>query len=213
MKQKKWFLLLYLLMGISMTICAQDMPENTDSIPPVEATMLFDRESYHLGLIQDNTKPTTYSFFYCNVGQKGLIIKRIEATCGCTITQYPTDSLFYDESGQIDIAIAPCKEAGKFKKGIYVYTNAGTFRLTLSGEFASADYRYEDYSAIPPKDASTDSATESGDSVSIEDASTSSATGRDDSATDNASDVTKSKEKKKKKKKKKERKNINQITD
>lgn len=180
MKQKKWFLLLYLLMGISTTICAQDMPENTDSIPPVEATMLFDRESYHLGLIQDNTKPTTYSFFYCNVGQKGLIIKRIEATCGCTITQFPTDSLFYDESGQIDIAIAPCKEAGKFKKGIYVYTNAGTFRLTLSGEFASADYRYEDYSAIPPKDASTSSATESRDSVSIEDASTSSATEKKD---------------------------------
>ena len=69
-----------------------------DSIvePPQEATLVFDRQEYHLGLITDNTKPTTYSFFYCNVGQQGLLIKRIEATCGCQVTQYPTDSLFYD---------------------------------------------------------------------------------------------------------------------
>lgn len=122
-----------------------------DSIvePPQEATMVFDTQEYHLGLITDNTKPTTYSFFYCNVGQQGLLIKRIEATCGCQVTQYPTDSLFYDQSGQIDVEIAPCKEAGAFKKGIYVYTNAGTFRLVVSGEFAFADYSHEDYSAIP----------------------------------------------------------------
>lgn len=112
-------------------------------------SLVFDTQEYHLGLITDNTKPTTYSFFYCNVGQQGLLIKRIEATCGCQVTQYPTDSLFYDQSGQIDVEIAPCKEAGKFKKGIYVYTNAGTFRLVVSGEFAFADYSHEDYSAIP----------------------------------------------------------------
>lgn len=117
--------------------------------PPLEATLVFDTQEYHLGLITDNTKPTTYSFFYCNVGQQGLLIKRIEATCGCQVTQYPTDSLFYDQSGQIDVEIAPCKEAGAFKKGIYVYTNAGTFRLVVSGEFAFADYSHEDYSAIP----------------------------------------------------------------
>lgn len=122
-----------------------------DSIvePPQEATLVFDTQEYHLGLITDNTKPTTYSFFYCNIGQQGLLIKRIEATCGCQVTQYPTDSLFYDQSGQIDVEIAPCKEAGSFKKGIYVYTNAGTFRLVISGEFAFADYSHEDYSAIP----------------------------------------------------------------
>lgn len=125
-----------------------------DSIvePPQEATLVFDTQEYHLGLITDNTKPTTYSFFYCNVGQQGLLIKRIEATCGCQVTQYPTDSLFYDQSGQIDVEIAPCKEAGKFKKGIYVYTNAGTFRLVVSGEFAFADYSHEDYSAIPTEE-------------------------------------------------------------
>lgn len=125
-----------------------------DSIvePPQEATLVFDRQEYHLGLITDNTKPTTYSFFYCNVGQQGLLIKRIEATCGCQVTQYPTDSLFYDQSGQIDVEIAPCKEAGKFKKGIYVYTNAGTYRLVVSGEFAFADYSHEDYSAIPTEE-------------------------------------------------------------
>ena len=120
--------------------------------PPLEATMVFDTQEYHLGLITDNTKPTTYSFFYCNVGQQGLLIKRIEATCGCQVTQYPTDSLFYDQSGQIDVEIAPCKEAGEFKKGIYVYTNAGTFRLIVSGEFAFADYSHEDYSAIPTEE-------------------------------------------------------------
>ncbi len=190
----KQFILLCLLIGMWSTLSAQEtLPISiattdslaTDSLPPLEATMQFDLQSYHLGTIYDHTKPTTYTFFYCNVGRKGLIIKRIETTCGCEVTQYPTDSLYYDESGQIDIAIAPCQENGKFKKGIYVYTNAGTFRLTLSGYFEFPSYVFLG-------------------------ASTSSATGGDGSATDNASDVTKSKEKKKKKK---ERKNINQITD
>lgn len=163
---KKWFIIWALLMGYSIHSYAQSIPPIapmlTDSIgvdslavdsiiPPAEATMQFDHTSYHLGLIEDNTKPTTYSFFYCNMGQSGLIIKRIETTCGCKVTQYPTDSLYYDQSGQIDVSIAPCKEAGKFKKGIYVYTNAGTFRLVLSGEFAFADYSHEDYSANPTK--------------------------------------------------------------
>jgi hypothetical protein len=139
----------------------------TDSLPPLEATMAFDLTSYHIGTIYDHTKPTNYTFFYCNVGQQGLVIKRIETTCGCKVTQYPTDSLYYDESGQIDIAIIPCKESGKFKKGIYVYTNAGTFRLTISGYFEFPSYVYQD--------VSTSSAPESGYSVSVEDASTSSA--------------------------------------
>ena len=160
MPTKRIIILLFII-GIFTTISAQETlltdsiavdSLTTDSLPPLEATMQFDLVSYHLGAIYDNTQPTTYTFFYCNVGQKGLIIRRIETTCGCKVTQYPTDSLYYDESGQIDIAIAPCKETGDFKKGIYVYTNAGTFRLTLSGRFMQPDYSYEDYSAIPTEE-------------------------------------------------------------
>ena len=65
---------------------ANDMAIATDSIvtdsipaPPDSAVMLLDLESYHLGLIKDYTKPTTYTFFYCNGGTEGLIIKRIES--------------------------------------------------------------------------------------------------------------------------------------
>ena len=126
----------------------------TDSIvpPPEHALMLLDRDSYHIGLIKDNTKPTTHTFFYCNGGLEGLVIKRIEATCGCHILEYPTDSLYYDQSGSIVVAVTPCKESTTFKKGIYLYTNAGTFRLLLSGEFAQPYAANEDYSAIPTEE-------------------------------------------------------------
>lgn len=197
----KRIILLSLFIGTFTSIFAQQIDDSmtpidslaTDSLPPLEATMQFDLMSYHLGTIYDHTKPTPYTFFYCNVGQGGLIIKRIETTCGCKVTQYPTDSLYYDQSGQIDIDVIPCKESGKFKKGIYVYANVGTFRLTISGKFMQPDYSYEDYSAIPTEE----------EEKALSGASTSSATGRDSSATDNASDVTKSKEKKKKKKERK----------
>ncbi|MBO7160471.1 MAG: DUF1573 domain-containing protein [Paludibacteraceae bacterium] len=177
----KRIIILLLLMISFATLPAQEILSTdsmtvdslaTDSLPPLEATMAFDLTSYHIGTIYDHTKPTNYTFFYCNVGQQGLVIKRIETTCGCKVTQYPTDSLYYDESGQIDIAIIPCKESGKFKKGIYVYTNAGTFRLTISGYFEFPSYVYQD--------ASTGSAPENGYSVSVEDASTSSATEKKD---------------------------------
>ena len=177
----KRIIILLLLMISFATLPAQEILSTdsmtvdslaTDSLPPLEATMAFDLTSYHIGTIYDHTKPTNYTFFYCNVGQQGLVIKRIETTCGCKVTTYPTDSLYYDESGQIDIAIIPCKESGKFKKGIYVYTNAGTFRLTISGYFEFPSYVYQD--------ASTGSAPENGYSVSVEDASTSSATEKKD---------------------------------
>lgn len=138
---------------------ANDMTIATDSIvtdsipaPPDSAVMLLDLESYHLGLIKDYTKPTTYTFFYCNGGTEGLIIKRIEATCGCKILQYPTDSIGYDQSGSILVEVMPCKDAGSFKKAIYLYTNAGTFRLQLTGIFNQGATAHEDYSAIPTEE-------------------------------------------------------------
>lgn len=166
----------------------------TDSIvpPPEHALMLLDRDSYHIGLIKDNTKPTTHTFFYCNGGLEGLVIKRIEATCGCHILEYPTDSLYYDQSGSIVVAVTPCKESTTFKKGIYLYTNAGTFRLLLSGEFAQPYAANEDYSAIPTE--------EEMQQVLLIDESTNRG-------------IDESKKKEKSNKKEKRKKKINQITE
>ena len=132
------------------TLQADSLATDSMLLPPQEPTMQFDRQEYHLGRIWNNTQPATYTFFYCNVGLEGLVIKRIESTCGCTVTQYTQDTLYYDQSGTIDVAVAPCKDTNTFKKGIYVYTNAGTFKLLLSGEFNKPNYSHEDYSAIPP---------------------------------------------------------------
>ena len=88
MPTKRIIILLFII-GIFTTISAQETlltdsiavdSLTTDSLPPLEATMQFDLVSYHLGAIYDNTQPTTHTFFYCNVGQKGLIIRRIETT-------------------------------------------------------------------------------------------------------------------------------------
>lgn len=175
----------------SLSIAADT--SQTDSIvhPPEHALMLLDRDSYHIGLIKDNTKPTTHTFFYCNGGLEGLVIKRIEATCGCHILEYPTDSLYYDQSGSIVVAVTPCKESTTFKKGIYLYTNAGTFRLLLSGEFAQPYAANEDYSAIPTKEYQQ---------LIMSDESTNRG-------------IDESKKKEKSNKKEKRKKKINQITD
>ncbi len=122
------------------------------SVPPAQATMLIDMDSYHMGTIRNTKQPATYTFFYCNGGTEGLIIKRIEASCGCKVLQYPTDSLYYDQSGGIEVEVAPCRESSDFKKGIYVYTNAGTFRLQLSGKFILPYTVEDDYSAIPSEE-------------------------------------------------------------
>ncbi len=135
-----------------MTIAPDSIVTDSIPAPPDSAVMLLDLESYHLGLIKDYTKPTTYTFFYCNGGTKGLIIKRIEATCGCKILQYPTDSIAYDQSGSILVEVMPCKDAGSFKKAIYLYTNAGTYRLQLTGIFNQGATAHEDYSAIPTEE-------------------------------------------------------------
>ena len=137
-----------LLLICSWAMLAQD----SLFVPPAQATLLLEEQAYHMGTIRNYKEPAVHTFFYCNVGTEGLIIKRIEASCGCKVLQYPTDSLFYDESGSIEVAVMPCKETGDFKKGIYVYTNAGTFRLQLSGKFILPYSVDDDYTAIPTEE-------------------------------------------------------------
>lgn len=180
------------------TLTTDSIAADSIPLPPQEATMLFDRQEYHMGRIWDSSKPATYTFFYCNVGLSGLIINRIETTCGCQVLQYPTDSLYYDQSGQIEVAISPCSDKREFKKGIYVYTNAGTFKLLVSGEFNKPNYSHEDYSAIPKEEdnllgTSTSSVTKKDESSVTED--------EDSSATKEDKRLLRKKKKEKRKKK------------
>lgn len=206
---KNWLFYTILMVGISVGVHATPITLPTDSLatdslatdsiqlPPQEATMVFDRQEYHMGRIWDSHKPATYTFFYCNVGISGLIINRIEATCGCTVLQYPTDSLYYDQSGQIEVAISPCTDKKEFKKGIYVYTNAGTFKLLVSGEFNKPNYQHEDYSAIPTEEewaAATNTAGELDALTAL-------------ASQDNEAESAKEKKKKKKARKNKKKKN------
>lgn len=76
----------------------------------------------------------SYTFNFTNKGGKPLIIQRIEASCGCTTTNYTQQPVKTGHSGTVDVIFDSTGFRGLQIKTITVYSNATTSptKLTLA---------------------------------------------------------------------------------
>jgi hypothetical protein len=86
-----------------------------------------------LGEITQN-KPVTVDFEFKNTGDLPVIISSVQASCGCTATNYSKTPVLPGESTKIT-AVYNAAAKGNFKKTVTVITNAKSTpeTLTLSG--------------------------------------------------------------------------------
>jgi len=75
-----------------------------------------------LGEITQN-KPVTIEFEFTNTGDSPVIITNVQASCGCTSTDYSKTPILSGESTKIK-AVFNAAAKGIFKKQITVITNA-----------------------------------------------------------------------------------------
>jgi hypothetical protein len=93
------------------------------------------------GVVTQGTDDGVRSFEFTNTGDKPLIIKHVQSTCGCTVPSKPTEPIMPGKTGKIDVKYNMA--LGKIAKSITVETNAtnvpdGRVSLRIKGEVVAA---------------------------------------------------------------------------
>lgn len=93
------------------------------SIPDLPPTSIhFEKMKHDFGVIPDNKKVYT-SFTFTNTGKEPLLIYSAEATCGCTVPEWPKEPIPPGESGKIEVAFDPDGKKGEHSKTVVIKAN------------------------------------------------------------------------------------------
>ncbi len=82
----------------------------------------FEKEIIDYGKIDQNANGKR-SFEFTNIGDKPIIITRVQSSCGCTIAKKPEKPIMPGKKGKITVSYAT-NRLGGFHKSITVFSNA-----------------------------------------------------------------------------------------
>ena len=90
----------------------------------------FEKEIINYGKIAkgDNGERT---FIFTNIGDKPLIIKNIQSSCGCTVPKKPENPIMPGEKGEIKVSY-DTRRVGGFSKRITILSNAKTPKKVIN---------------------------------------------------------------------------------
>ena len=110
---------------------ASSTKESKDNIPVFQ----FEKEVHNFGSITAGEK-ISYAFRFKNVGKGDLVIRAAQGSCGCTVPEYPKESIKPGEGGVINVTFDSAGREGHQEKTITVISNTipNTFVLTINGE-------------------------------------------------------------------------------
>lgn len=78
-------------------------------------------------------KPVSHRFILRNRGRIPIIIKAVNATCGCTATSFSKAPVLHNKNGYIE-ATFNAATTGPFHKEITAITSIGEIKMVLTGE-------------------------------------------------------------------------------
>ena len=98
------------------------------------ADFLWIVTTYDFGKIKLN-KPVTHEFRFTNSGDAPLVISSVQASCGCTVTDYSKDPIAPGAEGYVKATYNAAK-VGVFSKTVTVNANAedSMVQLMIKGE-------------------------------------------------------------------------------
>jgi hypothetical protein len=96
---------------------------------------VFAKESHDFGSIKETDGPATFVFDFTNSGTDPLILKNVQASCGCTTPDWPKEPILPGKAGSIKVTYNPANRPGSFEKSITVTSdgNPGTQVLKING--------------------------------------------------------------------------------
>lgn len=133
---KKIIVTLMLLVLVAPAF-SQQLAMNTRpvfALAPEKAAFNWTKTVYDFGKIKVGV-PVTYEFAFTNAGEVPLIISTVQASCGCTVTEYTKDPIEPGAEGYVK-ATYNAAHVGQFTKTVTVNANTadGVAKLTITGE-------------------------------------------------------------------------------
>ncbi len=118
------------IINIDATANETDAQNNAD-----KPEITFDETTHNFGVIKEGEK-VSYSFKFKNTGKSDLLIVSANASCGCTVPEYPKGIIKPGEEGFVKVVFDSKGKVGVFEKTITLTCNTEIREtvLTIAGE-------------------------------------------------------------------------------
>jgi hypothetical protein len=127
--------ILYLFIVAAMAVTACGSPSGntasraTDAADTTKGTwpvMTFEKESHNFGNVTEG-EVVEYSFKFTNTGNRDLLISKAEASCGCTVPEWPKEPVKPGESAYMKVKFdSKGRPEGYTEKELYIQANTKT---------------------------------------------------------------------------------------
>ncbi|MGB9746573.1 MAG: DUF1573 domain-containing protein [Bacteroidales bacterium] len=124
------------LLVLFITGCSHHRTENTKEIAIPDTShalpyITFEQQAIDLGrIVEGETAGVTFHFK--NTGKANLIIKDVQASCGCTIPKWDKEPVPSDEEGSIQVFFNTTGRTGLQNKSIRIISNAANNEVILA---------------------------------------------------------------------------------
>lgn len=108
--------------------------------PATAAAIQFEESTFDFGTIKEGEK-VTHVFKFKNTSDKPLTISNAQASCGCTVPQYPKEPVAPGKTGEINVVFDSNGKVGKQSKQVTITANtipANTV-INIAGEVIAKD--------------------------------------------------------------------------
>ncbi len=104
--------------------------ENNANVP----VFSFEKEIYNFGMITEGDK-VSYSFTFENTGKSDLVISNAQASCGCTVAEFPKEPVPPGKRSSINVVFNSTGKNGYQRKEVEIKANTipNVKKLTLTG--------------------------------------------------------------------------------
>jgi hypothetical protein len=124
-------------LALVVLVVAQELATNTrvnSKLSVTEATFNWAATVFDFGAVPKDV-PVSHEFTFINTGDVPLIISSVQASCGCTVTEYSKDPIAPGGEGHVKATYNAAK-VGQFSKTVTVNANTteGVVQLTIKGE-------------------------------------------------------------------------------
>lgn len=92
----------------------------------------FEQTTHDFGTIKEEEGQKKYQFVFTNTGAQPLVVTRVNATCGCTTSDYTRQPVMTGDKGFIEVIYNPAGRPGAFNKDVHVQTNGKNPNVTLT---------------------------------------------------------------------------------
>jgi hypothetical protein len=123
------------MLTLVVSAFAQQFAANSDTVVAADAAVFnWAATTFDFGKIKKDV-PVTNEFEFTNTGNVPLVVTSVQASCGCTVTEFSKEPIAPGEKGFVKGTYNAAK-VGAFTKTITVNANTeeGVVVLTIKGE-------------------------------------------------------------------------------